>query len=80
MHLTPDAETHPNIVEVSSMISDIMMKYVDNLSIPAGLGEEAGTRRRAHTGYFMEANGMQSHVMEPTLLSQVNGILSASSG
>ncbi|GCC24077.1 hypothetical protein chiPu_0002476 [Chiloscyllium punctatum] len=29
--LTPDSEERPDVVEVSAMISDVMMKYMDNL-------------------------------------------------
>ncbi|XP_067609632.1 serine/threonine-protein kinase Nek10 isoform X1 [Pseudorca crassidens] len=70
--LTPDAETRPDIVEVSSMISDVMMKYVDNLSASQLTLEKKLERERRHTQrYFMEAN--RNTVMcqhEPALLSQ----------
>ena len=80
--LTPDAETRPDIVEVSSMISDIMMKYVDNLSTSQlALEKKLERERRRTQRYFMEANrNAITCQQEPTLLSQVNGILPVFSG
>ncbi|XP_019666368.1 serine/threonine-protein kinase Nek10 isoform X14 [Felis catus] len=55
--LTPDAEARPDIVEVSSMISDVMMKYLDNLSTSQLALEKKLERERKRTQrYFMEAN------------------------
>lgn len=55
--LTPDAETRPDIVEVSSMISDAMMKYLDDLSTSHFALEKKLERERRRTQrYFMEAN------------------------
>ncbi|XP_049726714.1 serine/threonine-protein kinase Nek10 isoform X6 [Elephas maximus indicus] len=55
--LTPDAEARPDIVEVSSMISDIMMKYLDNLSTSQlALEKKLDRERRRTQRYFMEAN------------------------
>ncbi|KAM7176726.1 serine/threonine-protein kinase Nek10 isoform 7-T7 [Macrochelys suwanniensis] len=55
--LTPDAETRPDIVEVSSMISDVMMKYLDGLSTSQFALEKKLERERRRTQrYFMEAN------------------------
>uniref|UniRef100_A0A8C8S6B7 Serine/threonine-protein kinase Nek10 n=1 Tax=Pelusios castaneus TaxID=367368 RepID=A0A8C8S6B7_9SAUR len=55
--LTPDAETRPDIVEVSSMISDVMMKYLDDLSTSHFALEKKLERERRRTQrYFMEAN------------------------
>ncbi|XP_077616857.1 serine/threonine-protein kinase Nek10 isoform X1 [Crocuta crocuta] len=55
--LTPDAEARPDIVEVSSMISDVMMKYLDNLSTSQLALEKKLDRERKRTQrYFMEAN------------------------
>ncbi|XP_068838085.1 serine/threonine-protein kinase Nek10 isoform X5 [Capricornis sumatraensis] len=70
--LTPDAETRPDIVEVSSMISDIMMKYVDNLSASQlALEKKLERERRRTQRYFMEANrNAITCQQEPTLLSQ----------
>ncbi|XP_042091690.1 serine/threonine-protein kinase Nek10 isoform X3 [Ovis aries] len=70
--LTPDAETRPDIVEVSSMISDIMMKYVDNLSASQlALEKKLERERRRTQRYFMEANrNAITCPREPTLLSQ----------
>nr|XP_045008379.1 serine/threonine-protein kinase Nek10 isoform X2 [Jaculus jaculus] len=55
--LTPDSEARPDIVEVSSMISDIMMKYLDSLSISQLVLEKKLERERRRTQRcFMEAN------------------------
>ncbi|XP_060036432.1 serine/threonine-protein kinase Nek10 isoform X3 [Erinaceus europaeus] len=55
--LTPDAEARPDIVEVSSMISDIMMKYLDSLSTSQlALEKKLERERRRTQRYFMEAN------------------------
>ncbi|XP_039199659.1 serine/threonine-protein kinase Nek10 isoform X14 [Crotalus tigris] len=55
--LTPDAETRPDIVEVSSMISDVVMKYLDGLSNSQLVLEKKLERERRRTQrYFMEAN------------------------
>uniref|UniRef100_A0A8C0G1K3 Serine/threonine-protein kinase Nek10 n=1 Tax=Chelonoidis abingdonii TaxID=106734 RepID=A0A8C0G1K3_CHEAB len=55
--LTPDAETRPDIVEVSSVISDVMMKYLDGLSTSQFALEKKLERERRRTQrYFMEAN------------------------
>uniref|UniRef100_A0A8C2VRX1 Serine/threonine-protein kinase Nek10 n=1 Tax=Chinchilla lanigera TaxID=34839 RepID=A0A8C2VRX1_CHILA len=55
--LTPDAEARPDIVEVSSMISDVMMKYLDNLSTSQlALEKKLDRERRRTQRYFMEAN------------------------
>ncbi|XP_058513162.1 serine/threonine-protein kinase Nek10 isoform X1 [Ochotona princeps] len=55
--LTPDAEARPDIVEVSSMVSDVMMKYLDNLSTSQlALEKKLERERRRTQRYFMEAN------------------------
>ncbi|KAL4677525.1 hypothetical protein H8959_020199, partial [Pygathrix nigripes] len=55
--LTPDAEARPDIVQVSSMISDVMMKYLDNLSSSQlSLEKKLERERRRTQRYFMEAN------------------------
>ncbi|XP_064362225.1 serine/threonine-protein kinase Nek10 isoform X2 [Dromaius novaehollandiae] len=55
--LTPDAETRPDIVEVSSMVSEVMMKYLDILSTSHLMLEKKLVRERTRTQrYFMEAN------------------------
>ncbi|KAM5280392.1 serine/threonine-protein kinase Nek10 isoform 2-T2 [Ctenodactylus gundi] len=70
--LTPDAEARPDIVEVSSMLSDVMMKYLDSLSTSQLALEKKLERERKRTQrYFMEAN--RNAVMchhELALLSQ----------
>ncbi|XP_030368223.1 serine/threonine-protein kinase Nek10 isoform X2 [Strigops habroptila] len=55
--LTPDAEARPDIVEVSSLLSDVMMKYLDVLSTSHVMLEKKLDRERRRTQrYFMEAN------------------------
>lgn len=71
--LTPDAEARPDIVEVSSMISDVMMKYLDRLSTSQlALERKLERERRRTQRYFMEANrnAVTCH-HELALLSQV---------
>lgn len=53
----PEAEACSDIAEVSSMISDIMMKCVCNSSTSYALGEEAGMGTEVHVWrYYMAAN------------------------
>lgn len=55
--LTPDAEARPDIVEVSALISDVMMKYLDSLSTSQlALEKKLERERRRTQRYFMEAN------------------------
>ncbi|NXU79493.1 NEK10 kinase, partial [Oreotrochilus melanogaster] len=55
--LTPDAEARPDIVEVSSLLSNMMMKYLDALSTSHLMLEKKLDRERRRTQkYFMEAN------------------------
>ncbi|XP_071591571.1 LOW QUALITY PROTEIN: serine/threonine-protein kinase Nek10 [Heliangelus exortis] len=55
--LTPDAEARPDIVEVSSLLSNVMMKYLDALSTSHLMLEKKLDRERRRTQkYFMEAN------------------------
>ncbi|XP_053119311.1 serine/threonine-protein kinase Nek10 [Hemicordylus capensis] len=55
--LTPDSESRPDIIEVSSMISDVMMRYLDSLSTSQFVLERKLERERRRTQrYFMEAN------------------------
>ncbi|NXJ11995.1 NEK10 kinase, partial [Odontophorus gujanensis] len=55
--LTPDAETRPDIVEVSSLLSDVMMKYLDVLSTSHLMLEKKLDRERRRTQrYFTESN------------------------
>ncbi|XP_061441953.1 serine/threonine-protein kinase Nek10 isoform X3 [Rhineura floridana] len=70
--LTPDAESRPDIIEVSSMISDVMMKYLDGLATSQLVLERKLERERRRTQrYFMEANrnAMTCH-HQLTVLSQ----------
>ncbi|XP_074201490.1 serine/threonine-protein kinase Nek10 isoform X4 [Camelus bactrianus] len=69
--LTPDAEARPDIVEVSSMIADVMMKYLDSLSTSQlALEKKLERERRRTQRYFMEANrNAVTCQREPALLS-----------
>uniref|UniRef100_A0A493SVJ1 Protein kinase domain-containing protein n=1 Tax=Anas platyrhynchos platyrhynchos TaxID=8840 RepID=A0A493SVJ1_ANAPP len=83
--LTPDAETRPDIVEVSSLLSDVMMKYLDVLSTSHLMLEKKMERERRRTQrYFMEANRnavtchrqlstLPQHYEKLSLLSSTNG-------
>ncbi|XP_072796956.1 serine/threonine-protein kinase Nek10-like [Vicugna pacos] len=69
--LTLDAEARPDIVEVSSMIADVMMKYLDSLSTSQlALEKKLEGERRRTQRYFMEANrNAVTCQHEPALLS-----------
>ncbi|XP_078391824.1 serine/threonine-protein kinase Nek10 [Cetorhinus maximus] len=55
--LTSDSEARPDVVEVSAMISDIMMKYMDNLcTMQITMEKKLDRERRRTQRYFMEAN------------------------
>ncbi|NXP53723.1 NEK10 kinase, partial [Heliornis fulica] len=55
--LTPDAEGRADIVEVSALLSDVMMKYMDVLSTSHLMLEKKLEQERRRTQrYFMEAN------------------------
>ncbi|XP_067915905.1 serine/threonine-protein kinase Nek10 isoform X2 [Heterodontus francisci] len=55
--LTSDSEARPDVVEVSAMISDIMMKYMDNLcTMQLTMEKKLDRERRRTQRYFMEAN------------------------
>lgn len=72
--LTPDAEAHPDIMEVSSLLSDVMMKYLDVLSTPHLMLEKKLDRERRRTQwYFMEANrNAVTYHHQLSILSQVS--------
>ncbi|XP_074939374.1 serine/threonine-protein kinase Nek10 [Phalacrocorax aristotelis] len=72
--LTPDAEARPDIVEVSSLLSDVMMKYLDVLSTSHLMLEKKLDRERRRTQkYFMEANrNAVTYHHQLSLLSQKN--------
>ncbi|NXP18297.1 NEK10 kinase, partial [Scytalopus superciliaris] len=84
--LTPDAEARPDIVEVSSLLSDVMMKYLDVLSTSHLMLEKKVDRERRRTQrYFMEANrNAVTYHHQLSILSQKNGeklsLRSSSSG
>lgn len=55
--LTPNADVRPDIIEVSSRISDIMMKFVDNLCASYNSLERRAERdRKRAQKYFLESN------------------------
>ncbi|XP_062925562.1 serine/threonine-protein kinase Nek10 [Mobula hypostoma] len=55
--LTPDSEARPDVVEVSAMISNIMMKYMDDLcTLQITMEKRLDRERRRTQKYFMEAN------------------------
>ncbi|XP_052653706.1 serine/threonine-protein kinase Nek10 isoform X2 [Harpia harpyja] len=72
--LTPDAEARPDIVEVSSLLSDVMMKYLDDLSTSHLMLEKKLDRERRRTQrYFMEANrNAVTYHHQLSVLSQKN--------
>ncbi|XP_074006435.1 serine/threonine-protein kinase Nek10 isoform X1 [Numenius arquata] len=72
--LTPDAEARPDIVEVSSLLSDVIMKYLDVLSSSHLVLEKKLDRERRRTQkYFMEANrNAVTYHHQLSILSQKN--------
>uniref|UniRef100_A0A8D0FR35 Protein kinase domain-containing protein n=1 Tax=Strix occidentalis caurina TaxID=311401 RepID=A0A8D0FR35_STROC len=72
--LTPDAEARPDIVEVSSLLSDVMMKYLDVLCTSHLMLEKKLDRERRRTQrYFMEANrNAVTYHHQLSILSQKN--------
>ncbi|XP_055516439.1 serine/threonine-protein kinase Nek10 isoform X1 [Leucoraja erinacea] len=55
--LTPDSEARPDVVEVSALISNIMMKYMDSLcTMQITMEKKLDRERRRTQRYFMEAN------------------------
>nr|XP_033786044.1 serine/threonine-protein kinase Nek10 isoform X2 [Geotrypetes seraphini] len=84
--LTPDSEARPDIVEVSAMISDVMMKYLDSLSTnQLALEKKLDRERRRTQRYFIEANGnaLSYHhygLFEKSILSSSSGAASFQSG
>ncbi|XP_058602606.1 serine/threonine-protein kinase Nek10 isoform X1 [Onychostoma macrolepis] len=55
--LSPNADVRPDIIEVSSRISDIMMKFVDNLCASYNSLERRAERdRKRAQKYFLESN------------------------
>ncbi|XP_061852651.1 serine/threonine-protein kinase Nek10 isoform X2 [Colius striatus] len=72
--LTPDAEARPDIVEVSSLLSDVMMKYLDALSTSHLMLEKKLDRERRRTQrYFMDANrNTVTYHHQLSILSQKN--------
>ncbi|XP_056332123.1 serine/threonine-protein kinase Nek10 [Danio aesculapii] len=55
--LTPNADIRPDIIEVSSRISDIMMRFVDSLCVSHNALERRAERdRKRAQKYFLESN------------------------
>uniref|UniRef100_A0AAY5L177 Protein kinase domain-containing protein n=1 Tax=Esox lucius TaxID=8010 RepID=A0AAY5L177_ESOLU len=62
--LTPDADMRPDIVEVSSKISDIIMRFMDSLYISQHALERRAERdRKRAQKYFLERH--RDHVKSP---------------
>ncbi|KAM9023042.1 LOW QUALITY PROTEIN: serine/threonine-protein kinase Nek10 [Ara ararauna] len=70
--LTPDAEARPDIVKVSSLLSDVMMKYLGILSTSHLMLEKKRDRERRTQSYFMEANNAVTHSHQLSILAQKN--------
>ncbi|XP_048464489.1 serine/threonine-protein kinase Nek10 [Rhincodon typus] len=70
--LTPDSEERPDVVEVSAMISDIMMKYMDNLcTMQITMEKKLDRERRRTQRYFIEANrNVMNYHHQISMLSQ----------
>uniref|UniRef100_A0A8C9SC81 NIMA related kinase 10 n=1 Tax=Scleropages formosus TaxID=113540 RepID=A0A8C9SC81_SCLFO len=69
--LTPDADLRPDIVEVSSRISDLMMRFMDSLCTSQHTLERKLERdRKRAQKYFLEANCGGINCRRPSL-SQV---------
>lgn len=55
--LTPDADLRPDIVELSGRISDLMMKFIDNLyTSQQALERKLERDRKRALKYFLEAS------------------------
>uniref|UniRef100_A0A3B3SH87 NIMA related kinase 10 n=1 Tax=Paramormyrops kingsleyae TaxID=1676925 RepID=A0A3B3SH87_9TELE len=55
--LTPDADLRPDIVEISGRISDLMMKFIDNLcTSQQALEKKLERDRKRALKYFLEAS------------------------
>ncbi|KAM8966542.1 serine/threonine-protein kinase Nek10 [Pelodytes ibericus] len=88
--LTSDAELRPDIVEVCSVISDVVMKYIDSLSTGQLATEKKLERERKRAEkYFIEVNKnsvMHHHqlstlvILPPDCCDKSSGISSDSSG
>uniref|UniRef100_A0A4W3JID0 Protein kinase domain-containing protein n=1 Tax=Callorhinchus milii TaxID=7868 RepID=A0A4W3JID0_CALMI len=70
--LTSDAEARPDIVEVSALISDIMMKYMDDIcTVQLNLEKKLERERRRTQRYFMEANrNVMTYHQQLSMISQ----------
>ncbi|XP_028820371.1 serine/threonine-protein kinase Nek10 isoform X2 [Denticeps clupeoides] len=68
--LTPDPDSRPDIVEVSTRICDIMMRFMDNLcNAHNALERRAERDRKRAQKYFLESNKTR-HSQWPTPVSQ----------
>ncbi|XP_041963319.1 serine/threonine-protein kinase Nek10 isoform X2 [Alosa sapidissima] len=65
--LTPDPDSRPDIVEVSARISDVLMKFMDNLCASHQALERRSERdRKRAQKYFLESNQARlGHWMAP---------------
>ncbi|MEE6466099.1 hypothetical protein FKM82_006836 [Ascaphus truei] len=83
--LTSDSELRPDIVEVCSIISDVMMKYVDGLSsCQLAIEKKLERERKRAQKYFVEANKnavIYSHLAtKPHVRYEKSSVSSSSSG
>ncbi|TRY60200.1 hypothetical protein DNTS_006760, partial [Danionella cerebrum] len=68
--LAPNADSRPDIVQVSSRISDIMMKFVDSLSISHNTLERKAERdRKRAQKYFLESNKSRMRTLPHTAIT-----------
>ncbi|KAM4790818.1 LOW QUALITY PROTEIN: serine/threonine-protein kinase Nek10 [Cyanocitta cristata] len=73
--LTPDKEARPDVVEVISLLSDVMMKYLDVLSTSHLVLEKKLDQKGQTQWYFMEANrNAVTYHHQLSILSQVKKI------
>lgn len=75
--LTPDSEARPDVVEVSALISNIMMKYMDSLcTMQITMEKKLDRERRRTQRYFMEANrNVMTYHHQLSMISQVSFVL-----
>ncbi|KAM3678950.1 LOW QUALITY PROTEIN: serine/threonine-protein kinase Nek10 [Ammospiza maritima maritima] len=70
--LTPDAEARPDMLEITSLVPHVMMKYLEFLSTShLMLEKKLDWERRQTQWYFMEANNAVTYHHQLPILSQV---------
>ncbi|KAM7035942.1 LOW QUALITY PROTEIN: serine/threonine-protein kinase Nek10 [Passerculus sandwichensis] len=69
--LTPDAEARPDMLEITSLVPHVMMKYLEFLSTShLMLEKKLDWERRQTQWYFMEANNAVTYHHQLPILSQ----------